>query len=44
MGLGETITSMQVHFVHIINKLENFGKTLSNQDCANKLLRSLYRE
>lgn len=38
------MTSMQMRFSHIINKLENLGKTTYDQDCANKILRSMCRE
>jgi len=30
---GETISSMQMRFTHIVNKLQNLGKTISNQYC-----------
>lgn len=35
MELSETVVSMHITFLHIINKLDNWGKT-TNQDCANK--------
>jgi len=31
MNDGETISSMQMRFTHIVNKLQNLGKTISNQ-------------
>lgn len=44
MQPSEIVESMQMHFLHIINKLENLDKYLSNQDCANKILRSMCSE
>ena len=41
---GETIPSMQMRFTHIVNKLQNLGKTISNQDCTNKILRCMTKE
>jgi antirestriction protein len=41
---GETISSMQMRFTHIVNKLQNLGKTISNQDCTNKILRCRIKE
>jgi len=41
---GETISSMQMRFTHIINKLQNLGMTISNQDCTNKTLRCMTKE
>ena len=41
---GETISSMQIRFTHIIDKLQNLGKTISNQDCTNKILRCMTKE
>ena len=41
---GETISSMKMRFTHIVNKLQNFGKTISNQDCTNKILRCMTKE
>ena len=41
---GETIFSMQMRFTHILNKLQNLGKTISNQDCTNKTLRCMTKE
>lgn len=35
----ETLASMHKRCFHIIKKLENLGNTISNQDCANKVLR-----
>jgi hypothetical protein len=34
---GETISSMQMRLTHIVNKFQNLGKTISNQDCTNKI-------
>jgi len=33
--------SMQVRFTHIINKLQNLRKDISNQDCIDKMLRCM---
>ena len=44
MNDGETISSMQMRFTHILNKLQNLGKTISNQDCTNKILRCMTKE
>jgi len=41
---GESISSMQMGFTHIVNKLQNFGKIISNQDCTNKILSCMIRE
>ena len=41
---GETTSSMQMRFTHIVNKLQNLGKTISNQDCTNKMVRCMTRE
>jgi len=41
---GETISSMQMRFTHIVNKLQNLGKTIPNQDCINKILRCMTRD
>jgi uncharacterized protein with PIN domain len=41
---GETISFMQMRFTHIVNKLQNPGKTISNQDCTNKILRCMTKE
>ncbi|PNX80237.1 phytoalexin-deficient 4-2 protein [Trifolium pratense] len=41
---NESIASMQMRFTQIVNKLGNLGKTISNQECTNKILRSLSRE
>lgn len=32
---NEIVEPMQTHFLHLINKLENLGKSLCNKDCAN---------
>lgn len=40
----EFVSSMHMRFSHIINKLENLGKTTSNQDFPNKTQRSVCRE
>ena len=41
---GESISSMQMKFSHIVNKLQNLGKDISNQDYTNKILRCMIRE
>jgi len=41
---GESISSMQMRFTNIINKLQNLGKTISSQDCTNKILRCMNNE
>ena len=41
---GESISFMQMRFTHIVNKLQNFGKNISNQDCTNKILRCTTKE
>jgi len=41
---GEIIASMQMRFTHIVNKLQNLGKDISNQDCTNKVLRCMTRD
>jgi len=41
---GETISSMQMRFTHIVNKLKNLGKTISNLDCTNKILWCMTKE
>jgi len=35
---------MQMRFTHIVNKLKNLGKTISNQDCTSKILRCMTKE
>jgi hypothetical protein len=35
---------MKMKFTHIVNKLQNLGKTISNQNCTNKILRCMSRE
>lgn len=44
MELGECVASMEISFSHINNKLENLGKSTSNQDYTNKILRSMCME
>jgi len=44
MEEGESISSMQMRFIHIVNKLQNLGKDISNQDFTNKILRCMTRE
>jgi len=44
MEESESITSMQMRFIHIVNKLQNLGKDISNEDCTNKILRCMIRE
>jgi len=41
---GESISSMQTRFTHIVNKLQNLGKDISNQDSTNKVLRCMTRD
>jgi len=41
---GESISSMQMRFTQIVNKLQNLGKDISNQDCTNKILRCMTRD
>ena len=41
---GESISSMEIRFTHIVNKLKNLGKKISNQNCTNKILRCMTRE
>jgi len=41
---GESISYMQMRFTHIVNKLQNLGKDISNQDYTNKILRCMARE
>lgn len=41
---GESVDPMQTRFLHLINKLNNLGKSVSNKDYANKILRSICRE
>jgi len=41
---GEIISSMQMRFTHIVNKFQNLGKTISNQDCTNKKFRCMTKE
>jgi len=40
----ETISSMQMRFTHIVNKFQNLGKTISNQDCTKIFLRFMTKE
>jgi hypothetical protein len=44
MENGETISFMQMRFTHIVNKLQNLGKYISNHDCTNKVLRCMIRD
>ena len=41
---GETISSMQMRFIHIVYKLQNLCKTISIQDCTNKILKCITKE
>lgn len=41
---GEYISSMQMRFTHFVNKLQNLGKDISNQDCTNKILTCMTRD
>jgi len=40
----ESISSMQMRFTHILNKFQNLGKDISNQDCTKKMLRCITRD
>jgi len=40
----ESISSLQMRFTHIVNKLKNLGKDILDQDCTNKILRCITRE
>lgn len=44
MEAREFLESMYTRFLHLINKLDNFGKSFSNKDYANKNIRSMCRE
>lgn len=44
MEEDEAISSMQMRFTHVVNKLENPSKTILNQDCTNRVLRCMTRE
>jgi len=44
MEEGKAISSMQMRFTHIVNKFQNLGKDILNQDCTNKILRCMTRE
>lgn len=44
MELRESVDSMLTRFLHLINKLRNLGKTYSNKDYPNKILRTMCRE
>ena len=39
MNQGESIQEMQKRFTHIVNHLASLGKTFSNEDLINKVLR-----
>jgi len=41
---SESISSMQMRFTHIVNKLQKLGKDISNQDCTNNILTCMTRE
>lgn len=41
MEPSETVASMQMRFVHIFNELAILGNTLSDQNYANKVFRSM---
>jgi len=41
---GESISSIQMRFTHIVNKLQDLGKVISNKDCTNKILRCITRD
>jgi len=40
----ESIVSMQTKFTHVVNKLKNLANTISNQYCADKVLKSLTKD
>ena len=40
----ESISSLQMRFTHIVNKLKNLGKDILDQDCTNKILICITRE
>jgi hypothetical protein len=44
MEVGETISSTQMIVTHIVNKLQNIRKIISNQDWTNKILRCMTKE
>lgn len=44
MEAGEPMDSIQTRFLHLINKLSNLGKTFSNKDCDEKILRFMCKE
>lgn len=44
MEPGETMKYTQTRFLHLINKLDNLGKSFYNKDCADKNLRFMCME
>lgn len=44
MEFGENVESIQMQYINLINILENLGKTLSNQDYSNKVIRSMCKD
>lgn len=44
MDPREFVSYVYMRFSQIINKLENLENTLSDQDCSNKILRSMWKE
>jgi len=44
MEESESISSMQMRFIHIVNKLQNLRKDISNYDWTNKVLRCMTRD
>jgi len=44
MEEGESISSMQMRFTHIVNKLQILGNDIPNQDCTYKILRRITRD
>lgn len=44
MEPGESVESMHTRFLHLIDKLNNLGKSISNKNSANKILRSMCME
>lgn len=43
MEPNEIVKSKHMCFIHLIYKLENLGKILSNMNCANKMLKLMCR-
>ena len=41
---GESISSMKMRLTHIVNKLKNLGKDISNKDFTDKIMRCMTRD